>query len=153
MQKRNIINGLLGAIGFLIVAFIAFSLRFGLSWWTSSENEMLMFFPIWAVVALYVGYSASSHYYKKKAMYFKEEYEPETAANNWKLYKTFMLSKFLNIIAKLFAIMTPFYILAYIDESEMLNSSPLLIITFAVISVVCFISGRIIQNKYIVAKD
>ncbi|GAB6009546.1 hypothetical protein [Dysgonomonas reticulitermitis] len=153
MQKKNIINGLLGAIGFLIVAFIVFSLRFGMSWWTSSENELLIFFPIWAIVAYYVGYSASTHYYRKKASFYTKETETETAANNWKLYKKFLLSKFLNIMAKLFAVMTPFYFLAYIDGSEMLYSSPILIITFAVIGVLCFILSRMIQNKYLVNKD
>jgi hypothetical protein len=58
-----------------------------------------------------------------------------------------MASKFLIIVAKLFAIMTPIYILAYIDGSTILNSNPVLIITFAIIGVLCFVLSKIIQKS------
>ncbi|MBD8387496.1 hypothetical protein [Dysgonomonas sp. BGC7] len=146
MQKKNIINGFIGTVGFLIVAFIAFSIRYGLSWWISTDNEMLIFFPIWAIGAFYIGYSASAYYHRKKVLFYTEEKNVVKATENWKLYKWFMLSKLLISVAKLFAIMTPFYILAYFDGSRILKSSPLLILIFAIIGVFCFVLSKVIQR-------
>lgn len=146
---KNIVNGLIVTIIYLIVAFIAFSIRYGLSWWTSPENDLLIFFPIWSIIAFYVGYKASAYYYEKKASFYTKEEDLEIANENWKLFKRSSISKLLIIIAKLFAIMTPFYILAYIDGSTIMKSSINLIVIFALVGVVCFVIGK----KISVQKD
>lgn len=66
----------------------------------------------------------------------------------WMVQKKIMVSKLLIILARLFAIMIPFYILAYIDKSQYLDSNMLYIIIFSIIALSCFIVGKYLFSKY-----
>ncbi len=125
-MKRNVIIGIITAGCTILILVLIFTLKFGFSWWTDSENDLLIFFPFWFLLVIYVGYGTSKYYYNQKQLFYKK-YANEMATQNieekWMVQKKIMVSKLLIILARLFAIMIPFYILAYIDKSQYLDSN------------------------------
>lgn len=73
MFKKNMLIGYIASIGFLLLLFIVFTASKGLSWWSSPDNDLLVFFPLWALGAFYIGYSVSKYYTLKKRCRFDEE--------------------------------------------------------------------------------
>ncbi|MBB4035843.1 ACR3 family arsenite efflux pump ArsB [Dysgonomonas hofstadii] len=73
MFKKNMLIGYIASMGFLFLLFVVFTAQNGLSWWTSPENELLIFFPLWAIGAFFIGYSVSKYYTLKKRCQTDEE--------------------------------------------------------------------------------
>ncbi len=150
-MKRNVIIGIITAGCTILILVLIFTLKFGFSWWTDSENDLLIFFPFWFLLVIYVGYGTSKYYYNQKQLFYKK-YANEMATQNiedkWMVQRKIMVSKLLIILARLFAIMIPFYILAYIDKSQYLDSNIFYIIIFSIIALSCFIAGKYIFFKY-----
>jgi hypothetical protein len=149
MLKKNIITGLITAISIMLFLVLIFTLKSGVSWWTDKNNEILIFFPIWFLLLIYVGYGTSKYYHSQKQLFFNKYTENEIdAKDKWEAHKKLMLSRLLMIIARLFAIMTPFYILAYFDKSEYLHSSMVYIISFSIIAIVCYCVSKKLKSDY-----
>jgi len=73
MRKKNILIGYIVSIGFALLLFIVFTAEKGLSWWTDSENDLLIFFPFWILASFFIGYSVSKYYTLKKRLSADED--------------------------------------------------------------------------------
>ena len=148
MFKKNVINGLLTAIGFTLFLVAVFTIVKGLSWWSSSDNDSPIFFLLWAALAFYVGYGTSKYYFvQKNIIYINTSLDESQKKEKWGQQRKYMYSKLLMILAKFFAILTPFYILAYIDKSVHIQSGITYIVSFAVISLLSLIFSKLILAK------
>jgi hypothetical protein len=150
MLKKNIVIGLITAIIIILILAVIFTVKYGVSWWTDTDNDLLMFFPVWFILLVYVGYGTSKYYHNQKQLFFyKHKTKSDIEINGkWENHKKFMLSKLFMIIARLFAVVTPFYILAYIDKSIYLHSNPAYIISFAAISIICYFTSKKLMANY-----
>lgn len=116
------------------------------------DAEITYFFiPLWTLIMFGVGYGAAMRFYKQKELYFPydtvvKNVEDTIKRDLWRMHKRLMVSKYLIIAAKLFAIVTPGFILAYLDDSDYLKSSIGMIIAFGAISLICFIAGKQLQK-------
>lgn len=148
MKTRCIKIGIWTALAYLVF-FTAFALiRFGPHKLFIEDAELIyIFIPLWTMGMFGLGYEAARRFYKHKELYFPydtvvKNVEDPIKRNLWRMHKRLMASKYLIIAAKLFAVVTPGYILAYLDDSDYLKSSIGMIITFGVLSLLCFIAGK-----------
>ena len=145
-------KGLWAASAYLVF-FTTFALiRFGShKLFNEDAGTTFIFISIWTLIMFGVGYEAARRFYKQKELYFPydtvvKNVKDPIKRDLWRMHKRLMVSKYLIIAAKLFAIVTPGYILAYLDDSEYLKSSIGMIIAFGAISLICFIAGKQLQK-------
>jgi hypothetical protein len=107
--------------------------------------------PIWTLLLTYAAYGSTQRYYAKKGIYLPEhlaEDQKEYRMKEWTEYRKYALSGLLKGLGLMFGMAAPAYLLAYMDGSEFLKSSPFKIMTFAVLAVLCLAVGEALKRNY-----
>lgn len=152
MKKKCIKIGLITALIWTVLIITIFFIRFGENWLTNEEPGVLYFFiPLWTAIMFGVGYGSAKRFYMQKELYFPfdtivKEMEDTPQKELWRIHKRLMIANISLTAAKIFAIVTPVYLLAYLDNSFYLKSNIGLIITFGVLSIVCFFTSKYIKK-------
>ena len=148
MDKRNIKVAILTGVIFYALYHILFSIKFGMDFY-QKETYLKYFMPIWTVVSIFCGYGFSKMYYAEKIKFITDENPTEQMKKNWFEHLLYLLGRGKRILATMFALAFPTYLLAYLDHSEYLKSSLGASISFLVLSIICWIFYRLLNKRYI----
>ena len=89
---------------------------------------------LWAVMVYFFFYDLSMKYYKRKD-YVYSTYPAEKAELMWKVEKRLMQIKVFKTSTYIFGAATPLYLLAYLDESDVLKTNLQMPIIFSTICI------------------
>lgn len=131
----------------IVVFNVLFFLKHGVNY--LHVDDLIIGIPLWSVLLTYTAYGGTNYYYKQKLVFIPDGYENDNKRiKEWSEYRLFMLSRLLRILALMFSMAFPVYLLAYLDNSNTLQSGPTKIIVFLVLSLGCWGCSMILKNRY-----
>ncbi len=144
MKRKSIKIAIIGVVLFELWANILAYRRFGSGYiW---QEYLYIAVVLWAVMVYFFFYDLSMKYYKKKKYVFSS-YPPEEAEWMWKEEKRLMQIKVFKTATYIFGAAAPLYLLAYLDDSEVLKTNIHIPIIFFVICVISLVRWMWLKSR------
>ncbi|MCD8176013.1 MAG: hypothetical protein LUE98_00700 [Tannerellaceae bacterium] len=150
VKKKCLQNSVITFVVCLLFFNIYFYIKYGANY--LNVEDLKYGIPLWTFLLTYVAFGTTKYYYSKKEIFIPEGIHEEEKAyrlKSWLKYKQYMISKLFRILGGMFGMASPLYLLAYIEESDKLKSSPFLIVTFVVLTIFFLLTSEIMRKKYL----
>lgn len=130
-----------------ILLNLYFYLKYGADY--LHTEDLMVGIPLWTLLSTYAVYGGANYYYKQKQLFIPDNHKIDSKSiKEWSEYRLYLLSRFMRILALMFSMAFPVYLLAYLDHSKEIHSGPVKIITFLLLAIGCGICSRILKRRY-----
>ena len=150
MKNKAIKVGVITTIATWLILAIISILWFGKERLFHDEelfSTFTLFTPIWAVMFGFCGWWITKRYYQKKAIILGENYEKTENIEEWKRYQLFTFARYLKMISLVIAVTIPVFFIDYLGNSKVLGTSVGYMIFFAIVGIISFVIGKVLEIK------
>lgn len=150
MKNKAIKVGVITTIATWLILAIISILWFGEERLFHDEelfSTFKLFTPIWAVMFGFCGWWITKRYYQKKAIILGENYEKTENIEEWKRYQLFTFARYLKMISLVIAVTIPVFFIDYLGNSKVLGTSVGYMIFFAIVGIISFVIGKVLEIK------
>ncbi len=144
-NKKSILFAILCVLAFEIIFNVLAYLKFGNGYLL--QDYLYIAVILWAVLLFFFFRYCYDKYYEAKSRVFSSHADKQKIKQDWQIQKRLFTIKVFKLIAYIFGAATPLYLLAYLDDSQVLKSKMYVPILFFCIALFALIASKVIKVK------